>query len=293
MTTTDQTTELGEIAVPMTAENVDIFRKTTVDPRDITPTGSFIAERFRNDENVRVVDLEQHLLKPRRPRGTVTVHDPADFAQLVNRLSESEHTTVWADVDSNKVTAVFDDHADSDVAGWRQHTASLALKADPDWTRWLATDNKLDDQEWFADFLENVSHTVIDPDAATMLEIATTFRATVGSSYSGGLKVQSGDVSLTYKQETEARAGASGQLEIPNTFTVRLAPWLGVDAVDVTARLRYRLRDGNLKIGYSLLRPDRVKQEAFALILQRLRKDIVSYVPLFKGVAPAPVNATQ
>lgn len=281
------------LTIPVDLDDIATnVRKTEIDLSDITPDASFVVERLRQDEGVRVVDLEQHLLKPRRPRGTVTVHDPADFAELVNRLADLDHTTVWADVDGNKVTAVFDDHAEHDVAGWRQHTAHLALKVDPDWQRWLQYDDKLGDQEWFADFLENVAHTVIEPDAATMLEIATTFRATIDANYSGGLRVQSGDVSLTYKQETNASAGASGQLEIPNTFTVRLAPWLGVDAVDVTARLRYRLRDGNLRIGYSLLRPDRVKQEAFALILQRMR-ETVHDVPLFKGVAPAAVGAAQ
>lgn len=285
-------TEPTALTVPLELGDLDAHtRKTEIDTSDITPEASFVVERLRQDEIVRVVDLEQHLLNPRRPRGTVTVHDPADFAQLVNRLADGHHSTVWADVDGNSVTAVFDDHATADVAGWRSHTAKLALKVDPDWTRWLECDDKLGDQEWFADFLENVAHTVIDPDAATMLEIATTFRATVGSNYSGGIKRQSGDVSLTYKQETEARAGASGQLEIPNTFTVRLAPWLGVDAVDVTARLRYRLRDGNLRIGYSLLRPDRVKQDAFALILNRMRENVDVDVPLFKGNAPAPVTA--
>jgi len=285
------TTGLPPISIGGALDELDAHtRKTEIDPSDITPDASFIVERLRQDENVRVVDLEQHLLNPRRPRGTVTVHDPEDFAQLVNRLADSHHSTVWADVDANKVTAVFDDHATADTAGWRQHTANLALKPDPDWQRWMQFNDKLDDQEWFADFLENVAHTVIDPDAATMLEIATTFRATVGSAYSGGIKRQSGDVSLTYKQETEARAGASGQLEIPNTFTVRLAPWLGVDAVDVTARLRYRLRDGNLRIGYSLLRPDRVKQDAFALILNRMRENVDVDVPLFKGNAPSPVT---
>ncbi|MFJ8966083.1 DUF2303 family protein [Lentzea sp. NPDC102401] len=291
--TSEPTTELGVVATPMTAENVDIFRKLTVDPRDIASDASFIAERMRSDESVRVVDLEQHLLNPRRPRGTVAVNDPADFGQLVNRLADIDHSTMWADVNGNKVTAVFDDHATASVAGWRQHTAQLALKVDPDWQRWLEFNDKLGDQEWFADFLENVAHTVVEPDAATMYEIATTFRASVGSNYSGGIKRQSGDTSFTYKQETDARAGASGELEIPTVFTVRLAPWLGVDAVNVTARLRYRLNNGNLRIGYALLRPDRVKEEAFALVLQRLRADVHAYVPLFKGTAPAALAAAS
>lgn len=270
-------------------------RKLTVDPRDITPDASFIAERFRNDENVNLVDLERWLDKPRRQRGNVVVHDWSDFAQLVNRLRDAHHSALYANVDAGTVTAVFDDHAAEGVAGWRSHTAELKLQADPDWTRWLAFNGKLLSQTDFATVLEDLAHTVVSPDAATLLEVATSFRATKKADFDSTVNVQNGDVQLSYSEVTNAAAGAkkSGSVEVPRTFVIRIAPWRGVDPVDVTARFRYHVDNGHLSLGFALLRPDRAKDDAFALILQQLREEIDEDVPLFKGIAPAAVVPAQ
>lgn len=299
MTTNPDAVETELLSVPATvtvettlSELGQQARKLTVDPRGISPDWSFIAERVRLDEAVQVIDLEQHLAKPRRQRGTVTVHDWMDFAGLVNRLVDPHHSTVWCNIDGGTVTAVFDDHAGEQVAGWRSHTAQLKLKDDPDWVRWLKADNNLMTQEQFALFLEDVAHTVVSPDAATLIEVATTFRATKKADYSGGVRLDNGDIELTYNEQTTASAGRakSGKLEIPQVFTVRIAPWRGVDPVDLTARLRYRFENGALGIGFSLLRPDRSKDDAFAGILTRLREELDQDAPMFQGIAPQPVS---
>lgn len=266
-------------------------RKLTVDPRDITEDWSFIAERVRGDETIQVHDLEKYLTRPRRQRGTSTVHDWRDFAGLVNRLVDPYHTTVWCNVDNGTFTAVFDDHGREQVAGWRSHTAVLKLKDDPDWVRWLNADNQFLTQEQFALFLEDVAHTIISPDAATLIEVATTFRASKKADYKGGVRLDNGDLALSYEEQTNASAGKkSGTVEIPQTFTVRIAPWRGVDPVDLTARLRYRLNDGHLGIGFSLLRPDRAKDDAFALIFLNLRAEIDEEAQMFQGAAPQPAS---
>jgi uncharacterized protein YfdQ (DUF2303 family) len=298
MTTTDNdgTAELVELPTSMSVETSlyelgQQVRKLSIEPCAVYEDSSFLIERVRSDETVQVQDLEGYLDRPRRQRGSVTVHDWSDFAQLVNRLVDPYHTTVWCNADNGTFTAVFDDHGAEQVAGWRSHTATLKLKADPDWELWLKANNQLMTQEQFALFLEDVAHTVVDPDAATLLEVATTFRATKKADYKGGVRLDNGDVEFSYQEQTTSSAGGkSGKLEIPQTFTVRIAPWRGVDPVDLTARLRYRLTDGQLGIGFSLLRPDRAKDDAFEGIHARLREQIDADAPMFQGVAPQPVS---
>lgn len=298
MTTPPDAIATELLAVPATvtvdttlAELGQQARKLTVDPRDITEDWSFITERVRNDETVQVHDLEKYLTRPRRQRGTVTVHDWRDFASLVNRLVDPYHTPVWCNVDNGTFTAVFDDHGREQVAGWRSHTAVLKLKDDPDWVRWLKADNDLVSQEQFALFLEDVAHTIVSPDAATLIEVATTFRASKKADYKGGVRLDNGDIALSYEEQTNASAGKkSGSVEIPQIFTVRIAPWRGVDPVELTARLRYRLNDGHLGIGFSLLRPDRAKDDAFALIFQNLRAEIDEEAQMFQGIAPQSLS---
>lgn len=294
MTTPDiNPPELPELdaVFPVSLADVDRHvRNTGVHLTAATPETSLLVQRRRDDERFDVRSLEEHLPKPLVQRGQVTIHDPADFAQLVNRLHDADHTTMYANVEPGQVVALFDDHASFGVAGWRQHRATLQLKVDADWQRWAERNGKLFGQEEFAEFLEDVAHTVVDPDAATMLEIATTFRASVNASYSGGIKRQSGDVEFAFKEETDARAGTSGTLEIPHAITVRLSPWQGTDPVDLIARFRYRLRGGQVALGFSLLRPDRARDDVFAKLLVNLRENVVEDVPLFKGAAPNEVT---
>lgn len=79
-------------------------------------------------------------------------------------------------------------------------------------------------------------------------------------------------MSLVYKEETTANAGSSkgkGTIEIPERFTLRLAPFIGAAPVEITARFRYRIEDGRLLLNYKMQRPDIAEKEAFdALVTQ-------------------------
>lgn len=280
--------------------DVKEMRSLEASVRAVTADAPLVIERVRDDENIEIHSLEAHLPKPLRTRGSATVNDPADYAQYVNRLVDPHHTTLWADVDQNSVTAVIDDHHDHQVAGWRSHRVHLALKVDPDWKLWLSkccllNTHALMTQEMFAEFLESVAHTVIEPDAATMMEVALNFRATKKADFSGGARLDTGDLSFSYHEETTASTGnKSGKIEVPALFKIRVSPWLGTAPVELVARLRYRLDEGKkILLGYALQRPDLAKQQAFDLILAGLRETVDVDAPLFKGTAPAPVQASS
>jgi uncharacterized protein YfdQ (DUF2303 family) len=254
-------------------------------PYELTADTSVVVRTVRTDERIETVDLERLLATPRRERGLVVVHEPADFAAYVHRL-ENPATTVWADDTALSVTAVFNDHT-PDSAGWRDHTAVLQVRRDPDWQAWLARDGQLDGQAEFAEHLEDQARVIVDPDAATMLEVATSFHARRNASFSRASRLDTGDVQLAWNEETTASAGASGRLEVPRQFTLLLSPFIGVAPVEVVARLRYRLRDGRLGIGYKLDRPDLAERAAFVDIRASIANTITS--PVVSGTAPRPV----
>jgi len=293
----DTTTELPA-AVTVPADYLgqldEHTRKVEIEPANVDPNAPVVVERLRQDERLVVHSLEEHLDAPLRQRGEVVVHDPTDFAQLVNRLADAHRSMVYADVDSSRIVAVFDDHGQDGLTGWRQHRATLTLKADADWELWTSHNNRLMRQDAFATLLEDVAHTVVTPDAATMLEVATGFRASRRAEFSSEIDVQSGDVKLAYQEVTDAKAGRtrSGDVEIPREFTIRIAPWRGVDPVEVKARLRYDVDKGQLGIGFSLLRADRARDDAFATLINRIREELDEAVPLLKGVAPAALRAS-
>jgi uncharacterized protein YfdQ (DUF2303 family) len=257
--------------------------------------GGLFARVLDNDQRIDVWDGEHLLDYPRTQRGEASLYDPADFAQYVNRLA-TVSTTLWANPAHATITAVFDDHDATShegslvpgTAGWRRHRALYLAQRDKDWTAWLDLDGKLGSQETFAEQLEDHAADVVNPDPATMLEIATTFQAHRNSSFERGTRLQNGDVQLRATSTTTASAGGKAHLEIPERFTIAVQPFLGVAPVTLQARLRWRIQDGNLRIGYARLRPDVAEREAF----DRIRAEVATAVqaPMHLGQAPAPVR---
>lgn len=287
----DLTAEMD--AVPSTVEQIaDLARRDAErlpEHYDLNADRSLVVAKVRDDEKLEVHDLESYLDEPNRARGTVTVHDPGDFVDVVNRQANVDHTTVWANVEAGTVTAVINDHAGWDLAGWRDNTIQLRLQSDEDWTKWMQFNEKLLPQAEFAAFVEDVSHTIVDPDNATMLEVASTMFATQKVEFSQSTRLQTGDVALKFEETTAAKAGAKGQMEVPERIVVRLSPWRGVLPADVDGRLRFQIRSGQLAIGYKLIRPDAFRTEVFDGLVQVIKNGLDT-VPLYRGQAPVSLR---
>jgi uncharacterized protein YfdQ (DUF2303 family) len=287
----DITAELD--SVPSAVEQIaDLARREaerTPDRYLLNADSALVVTKVRTDERVDVLDLERHLVEPQRTRGTVTVHDPGDFINVVNRLSNVDHTTVWANVDNGTITAVVNDHATWDQPGWRDHTIQLQLQADEDWQAWMALNGKLVDQARFAEFIEDVAHTVVEPDNATMLEVASTMVAKREVEFSQSHRLQTGDVQLRFEETTKANAGVKGDMEIPEQILVQLSPWRGVEPARIDGRLRFSIRGGQLAIGYKLIRPDAFRDEVFAGLVETVRSGLDT-VPIYRGTPPQPVR---
>lgn len=219
-------------------------------------------------QTIQEFDTEQYGTTPARKRGTAHVTDADSFCTYVDRHATQIGTTLWSDEKGGTVTAVIDDHeANGDVAlggepGWGQHRARLTLRSTADWDHWLSLDGKYASQDTFAEHIEDGVDAIRTPDAATMLEIAQSFRASSGAHFDSTRRL-SGELQFRYTEETTASAGVAGTMEIPETFTLGLAPFEGSDEYEITARFRYRLHDGNLLLGYRLIRPDAVRKTAF------------------------------
>ncbi len=222
----------------------------------LTPSGS-----------VQRVDLtgDEHRDAPARKTGTTTLRDVASFLAYHGKHSDPA-SEVYADATRLTITAVLDAHS-AGTPRFGKHRAVLALRTTEAWDQWLAKDNRLIGQAEFAEHLEDHLAELIEPDAATMLEIAQSFQATTKADFTSSTRLASGQRQLSYVEETTARAGGKGQLTIPETFEIGLVPFEGSDPYKLTARFRYRIADGQLRLGYKLDRPGDVLRAAFADVL--------------------------
>lgn len=247
---------------------------------------------LHNTQNVHLQSLEPYQHAPTRARGQASTSEPDAFVAYVRRLA-SEATTVWVDQASFTappvVTAVLNDHTEAIAPGWRDHRVSLNLRSTPLWAHWVGRDGKLTGQLEFAEHVEDGLAAVAQPDAATLLEIAQTFDANRKVQFRSATRITNGEIQMRWDEDTQATAGRSGSVEIPDRIVLMLEPWPGAGAAyEVQARLRYRLREGQLTIGYRLDRIDEVMRHAVA-DLRAYLTELLSDYPVLAGQAPGPV----
>ncbi len=183
------------------------------------------------------------------------------LAQYLN-VHRTEGTTLYADSDDFTVTAVINDHA-AESAGHRDHRARLELEQTPGCLRWVGAHGKYLKQEQFAQLIEDGITEIADPDGATLLEVVQTIHSTNNATFRSGIRLQSGQVQFSYVENIDARAGAQGDIEIPEIITLVFEPFYGSEPIQVTARLRYRINQGELALGVWLIRHVEEIRKAF------------------------------
>ncbi|MEA1264217.1 DUF2303 family protein [Microbacterium sp. STF-2] len=226
----------------------------------------------RGDEGeLRLIDTDSYAEHPRHEAAARSVTDAESFVKYVNRHA-LDGTEVYAHINSSKVIAVIDSHESTGgEPGWQKHRVSLDLEHSKAWLAWAAADGKLATQEEFADFLDDRYLDVIEPTPAQMIDIARTFQAKTKVNFESGVRETSGEVKLTYQEETTAKAGQKGDIEIPSRIQLALRPYVGGPIYSIWASFRYRLRGGSVVLGFKLERPELILEAAFADIVSEIR----------------------
>lgn len=221
-------------------------------------------------------EYEASLPTPLRAKGTTQVHSIADLIDLTHHRTDQNAVTVtYANVHALEFVTVINDHAihETDTPmtpGWRDHRIIHRLEESPALKAWKALDRQMVSQIDFAEHIEDRLRDIVVPEAAEMLEIATTFAATSSTNFRSGHRLQSGVTRFEYIEDQEAKAGQARDLDIPARFTIRIEPFIGADPVDMDARFRFRLAGGHLTLGYLLDDLDALARTAFDDLTARL-----------------------
>lgn len=203
-------------------------------------------------------------LPPSRIIAAPKFQDAVSFCSYVNSFKDSR-TRILADATLQVLsfTALLDYHGAGEMKPeFVSHRASLALKHSEEWKLWSANDNKLIPQADFAEFLEDNRADIIKPDSATMLEIARELQAHSEVNFASKVNLRNGAAVLSYDEQIKATV-STGQIEMPETFTIRIPVFFGEAAIEITARLRFRITEGKLKFQYKLYRPAEIIGKAF------------------------------
>lgn len=254
------------------------------------PYPGVTAYRLPAGARLELVEHELYATSPDRARGLVTVNDVRSLGAYLTEQGSDTRSTLWVDLFAARVTAVLDDHSDDGDPGWGEHRVNLDLKVTPEWHAWLAASGELLEQEAFAEFVEENLNDVVTPDGASLLEIAQTFHATTSAEFKGSVRLGNGQATLSYSEETTAAAGANRDMQIPTEIHVALAPYYGLERVFIKARLRWRIREGKLRLGVKLERPEEARLEALKRLAEKLREE---HARTFIGSPRAPGSSRR
>ena len=215
-----------------------------------------------------LIDLETKASKPRRKRGEVTFWDAPSFATYVNQHKGSG-TGLFLNDRTPVIVGVINGDSE-DEPGWGDHRAGLEFRKTDAWKRWLNLNEQFVDQEAFAEHIERNLIDIVEPAGADLLELAQTFQATTSAEFRSQKRLANGQRQFQYSENIEGKGGSNGELEIPERFKLVLVPFEGGEEYDVTARLRFRLNGGHLKLGYVLDNPRDIERKAVADVAENV-----------------------
>lgn len=261
--------------MPETTENQDLINaaREAVAPRELAD-GIYLTREGYHVTDLRK-DLETGQDRPNRKTGAVSTTEADSFIGYLAKHALPE-TEVWANLDRATITAVINAHLGQtgdgveDYAGWGDHRATLQLRLTDDWKDWASNDKQWLTQTGFSEFVEAHLPNFATPDGATMLELAQSFRANTSVKFESSKRLTSGQTKLEYREDIDAKAGARGDITIPETFTLALQPFEYGNGYKVGARLRYRITGGELRLGFILDRPKDVLRDAFDGVVARV-----------------------
>ena len=250
---------IGAAQGPVRTVNVDGA------PFSIVPTG------------YKVMDLREFLAAPLRIKADAKFDEAGSFCIYVRKFMDAR-TVLFANKGACSVSAVFDYHTDANTTGWGDHTGVFQCKKSVEWGRWDGSNGKVMTQTDFARFIEDNLPDIVRPDAAHMLEVSRSLEAKSEVNFGSTVRLDNGQVELKYEEAIKGSA-CKGKLEIPEVFILSIAPFEGGDPVEVTARLRYRIKEGKLVIWYDLLRAHKVLEASFADVVTRIT-EVTKLTPL-------------
>lgn len=237
-------------------------------------------------EGYQRLDLEKTLQNPLRKRGTVQVDDAESFIAYYTQHAESAQ--VFGRISPTQFVAILNGHGAG--PGWGDHRVVYVCPHSREWAAWTGRDGlgRMTNQLGFAQFIEaNLADIVStepgEPSGTDMLTVATQFRAQKKVNFASGQRLDNGTVQFTYEEEVQGSAGAKGQIRVPESFFIGIPVYEGGDRYKLEARLRYKVAEGGLTMGFELVRPHLTEEKAFEAIWAEITAGVG---PILRGEAP-------
>ncbi len=205
-----------------------------------------------------VQSVEQFQGQPNRARANHIFRETAALDVYVNRFG-TENSMAYSDPVKHLIRVVIDDHTPRGDPAFREHVASFQAEFGAEYAAWRGLHGKMMSQVEAGLFLEDRATDVIEPDAATIMDMVMTFDALKKVTFRQSTRLHDGQRQITYSEENEAR----GNVTLPERIVLRLPVFFGQEPERVTVRVRYRIDDGSLRFSFVIADRDILELNAF------------------------------
>lgn len=243
----------------------------------------------RNDVTmVEVTEPNQkQIYPPRQVVASAKLQTSGSLKTYLNRFKNTD-SVLFADITANILHAVIDYHgAGHDQAGFTgeltpksgQHSAILQLPKSKEWDVWTAHNEKLMSHEGFASFLEENALDVAYPNGGDLLELCRDLQVKSGTEFKSSIRM--GDtVKFEYKRDNEIN-----ELQLPSEFTISIPVYFGEPPIGLRCLTRRKIDDGNLFLGYKIVRLENARQAEFQRIVSDVQFDCSNIATVYGRVA--------
>lgn len=283
---TTEAKAVADLALDTTDRAQTIIAGTT-DHGEALTISQTVRRSMDGSETVERRTNEYTLAAPFRPRGTTNVRSVDSLIKIADMFAEEQpgRQVAFNYLDQRSITVIH-----NYLGGWGDHRAVYVTEPTPEWAAWQELDGRMMNQTTFAELLQDLRHTIVEPDAADIVQIARTFTATKKAHFESGVRLESGDVQFSFAEETQAKAGPrGGTVEIPETITLNLPLFRdSFTTSKVTLEFRYDASPDGLKLGYRIERKAALIETAWAELVDQAKDGLKCEV--LDGPAPASVD---
>lgn len=234
----------------------------------------FILVRDANGE-VRPYDMSPLMTKPQTFKVGESFIEKESFVDYYKRFGTNA-SLIKACVDSKTVHASLD-YGTSCNPLPRTHSCTLSMKPTEDYSKWCSAHRKWISQAEFAELLQDLRHTVIEPSSADLIEVATKLMLTKNCVVGGSIDLTSSSFSINFAEDVERKIKGS-KLTVPNRFFISVQPWYGTDNADLEVELRTSDSGGRVQFMLVIQNKDTLERSAFDSIVEYIAAETGAFV---------------
>lgn len=223
---------------------------------------------LRFPENYTLKMFPELMPTPQRVRFMMQAANVAGFCDYIRQFGTGK-TAIFHSITEPKLIGIVDFHG-PEGPEWCEHVASLEMTDSEQWTAWSEMKSPPLGQVEFAEFIEQHADEVSSPPVAGLLEAVLNFRQTTQVTFSSVKQLQSGLTQLVYNEEDKSKQVA----QLPSKIVLGIPVFEGGAVYAIEALLRYRARDGALRLWFEISQEAKVRRQAVQDVVDAVKRGL-------------------